>query len=112
MFDSEELWYNGINNECTSTLFKTFDNNPQTWRVGMIFMRKNYVVYDLSPYHNYGMNYIQVGIGRINSTVDLKALKYDPLYSGFSLAAIGKDTSYSIMPNYDIYTDPLAFKLN
>jgi len=47
---------------CYLAVFKSQSIATETWFVGNVFMREQYVVYDMTPKDNDGKDYIQVGV--------------------------------------------------
>lgn len=47
---------------CYVGVFRSLRADQQTWYLGNLFMKKYYIVYDMTPYDERGENYIQVGI--------------------------------------------------
>lgn len=53
---------------CISAVFYTPDGGRNNvWYIGNLFMSRYYTVFDQSPYDEFGINKIQIGLGEINN---------------------------------------------
>ena len=69
---------------CYIPIFRSNFGSYTMWHLGSIFIQKYYVIYDMTPYDNFGKNYLQVGIGLKNTTANITDVKYNntsPIYS-------------------------------
>ena len=57
----------GLDN-CYLGVFRSKGADQKTWYVGGVFLRSNYVVYDMTPLDNNGKDYIQIGVGALNTS--------------------------------------------
>ena len=70
----------GLNDDnCFLAVFRS-KQEQKTWYAGNLFMRKYYVVFDMTPHTERKENYIQVGIGLQNSKYLVGEELYDPNY--------------------------------
>lgn len=63
---------------CYVGVFKSTNADQQTWYLGNLFMKKYYVVFDMTPLDELNRNYIQVGIAPQNHKMIIGEEHYDP----------------------------------
>ena len=51
---------------CYLPVFRSMKGDQNTWYLGNLFMNYFYLVFDMSPYDDFGKDYITIGVGPIN----------------------------------------------
>ena len=95
-------------NICYWGIFQSYDGTESTWEVGTAFFENYYIVFDMTPYDQYDMNYIQIGIAPINKDLDLAKLRYDYTSLDYSPEEKIDDASYVIGGFKDQYDETPA----
>mmetsp|Transcript_3517 Transcript_3517/g.6013 ORF Transcript_3517/g.6013 Transcript_3517/m.6013 type:complete len:239 (-) Transcript_3517:405-1121(-) len=65
---------------CYVAIFSTTLETPN-WYLGQSFLDKYYAVYDMTPYEEHGLNFIQVGLGLKNPYPMSAAQQYDSAFA-------------------------------
>ena len=91
----------GLDN-CYLGVFMSKNADQKTWYVGGSFLKSNYVVYDMTPLDTYGKDYIQVGVGAINSSAIIGEKQYDTT----SIHYFPKPEEKDATTNMDGFEDP------
>ena len=78
-------------------MFQSYEGTERTIVIGTVIMQEHYVVFDSTPYDQYGQNFIQIGIAPKNFDVDIASLRYD--YSSNAYSPENKTDDSSIIIN-------------
>ena len=55
--------FGASDNHCYVPVFRSGSKSKTQWKMGSIFTKKFYVVYDMTPYDERGEDFIQIGFG-------------------------------------------------
>ena len=90
--------------ECFIGVYKNgVDKIQNNWYLGLLFMDKYYIVYDLTPYDNSKANYLQIGIGKKNPEQLMGKQQYDPNYNFYWPLKEEMDVSTNMLFGQDSY---------